>query len=122
MVGATSVRPTAASAPVTAAGGLLGRLAEVARPEGDLALDRPLEELVVGVLEHEPDRRGERVDGSLAVILGRRSRTRPAAGRRRPLRCLTSVVLPEPFWPTIATVSPGSIAGETPRSASTPLG
>ena len=26
-------------------------------------------------------------------------RTRPAAGRRRPLRCLTSVVLPEPFWP-----------------------
>ena len=36
-----------------------GRNAEVARPERHLALDRPLEQLVVGVLEHEPDGRGE---------------------------------------------------------------
>ena len=47
----------------------------------------------------------------VARELGRRSaggvravdRDPPAAGRSRPLRCLTSVVLPEPFWPTIAT-------------------
>ena len=48
--------------------------------------------------------------------------TRPSAGRSRPSRCLTSVVLPDPFWPTIATASPGSIASDTPRTASTPFG
>ena len=30
-------------------------------------------------------------------------RTRPSVGRSRPLRCRTSVDLPLPFWPTIAT-------------------
>ena len=47
---------------------------------------------------------------------------RPSAGRRSPLRCFTSVVLPEPFWPRIATDSPGSMVSETPRTASMPLG
>ncbi len=50
------------------------------------------------------------------------SSTRPSAGRSRPLRCLTSVVLPEPFWPRIATASPGSMVSDTPRTASTPVG
>ena len=38
--------------------------AQVARPERDLASDRPLEQLVVGVLEHEPDGPGELGDRS----------------------------------------------------------
>ena len=49
-------------------------------------------------------------------------RTRPSAGRSSPFRCLTRVVLPEPFWPRIATASPGSMVNETPRTASMPLG
>ena len=36
------------------------------------------------------------------------------------MRCFTSVVLPDPFWPRIATDSPGSMASETPRTASMP--
>ena len=36
------------------------------------------------------------------------------------MRCLTRVVLPEPFWPTMATASPGAIARSMPRRASTP--
>ena len=51
---------------------------EVARPEGDLALDRPVEELVVGVLEHEPDPRREPMDR-----LARRCRRRRSSPGRR---------------------------------------
>ena len=48
-----------------------------------------------------------------------RASTVPDAGRSSPTRCLTSVVLPEPFCPTMATRSPGSMDSETPRTAST---
>ena len=34
------------------------------------------------------------------------TRTRPSVGRSRPLKWRTSVDLPDPFWPTIATRSP----------------
>ena len=76
---------------------------QVARPEADLALDAPLEQLVVRVLEDEADRPRESVDRLAGDVRGRRRRTRPRSGRSSPLRCFTSVVLPEPFWPTIAT-------------------
>ena len=95
---------------------------EIARAEGDLALDGPLEELLVGVLEDEPDRPGQVGDRTIPVVGAPSRRTRPSAGRRRPLRCLTSVVLPDPFWPRMATASPGSIDSETPRTASIPVG
>ena len=48
--------------------------------------------------------------------------TRPDVGRRRPLRCLASVVLPDPFWPTMPRVVPRAISSETPSSAATPPG
>ena len=59
-----------------------------------------------GFWNTNPTGRGELVDGPLARVRPS-SGTRPAVGRSRPLRCFTSVVLPEPFWPTIATASPG---------------
>ena len=42
--------------------------------------------------------------------------TRPAVGRSRPFQCRTSVDLPEPLRPTIATRSPVSIERSTPRA------
>src|SRR5579859_5871432 len=48
------------------------------------------------------------------------TRTRPDAGRRRAFRCRASVDLPEPFGPTMATYSPGSMRRETPRSTAGP--
>ena len=85
---------------------------EVARSERDLALDRPLEQLLVRVLEDEPDGRREVRHGSAGRRSSPSSRTRPAAGRSSPLRCLTRVVLPEPFWPRMATASPGSMVSD----------
>ncbi len=39
-----------------------GVAAQVSRPERDLPLDRAFEQLLVGVLEHEPDRRRQPID------------------------------------------------------------
>ena len=47
--------------------------------------------------------------------------TLPALGRSSPLRCLDSVVFPDPFRPMIATNSPSRTIRSMPRSASTPL-
>ena len=48
--------------------------------------------------------------------------TRPEVGRSSPLRCLASVVLPDPFCPTTATTDPGSIASDTASSATRAIG
>ena len=43
--------------------------------------------------------------------------TAPSAGSTRPARIFESVVLPEPFSPTSATISPRRISSDTPSSA-----
>ena len=60
---------------------------------GDILLDGRHEELVVGVLEHEPTVRWTcaRVDG---VTGNSTTRTSPACGTRRPLRCSSRVDFP----------------------------
>ena len=45
---------------------------------------------------------------------------RPEVGWSRQPRMLMSVVLPDPDAPIRATISPGSIASETPLSTGTP--
>src|SRR5688500_6490627 len=47
--------------------------------------------------------------------------TVPLAGRRSPLRCRTSVVLPRPFCPMSASRSPAAMVRFTSSSARTPL-
>src|SRR5687768_3026813 len=47
-------------------------------------------------------------------------RTSPASGVCRPLRILTSVLLPAPLSPTRPTTSPAATCMLTPRSAWTP--
>ena len=79
---------------------------EVPQREAHLVLDAVGEELVVRVLERYPDlaREGRR---RRARACRRRPRApTPLVGLRRPLVCLTRVVFPAPFSPTIATVSP----------------
>ena len=46
-----------------------------------------------------------------------RNSTRPDVGRSRPQSMLTSVVLPAPFGPMRARISPGSIRKSTSRTA-----
>src|SRR5439155_8720702 len=48
--------------------------------------------------------------------------TSPAVGRSSPPRICSSVVLPEPEAPTIATRSPGEIASATPCSTGSSTG
>jgi hypothetical protein len=78
--------------------------------------DRALEQLVVGVLEDEADRRGRVATVTSRAVVPPSMRTlhRRSVGGR-PLRCLTRVVLPEPFWPRIATALPGAIDSEDAR-------
>ena len=47
------------------------------------------------------------------------TRTTPESTVSRPLRQFSSVVLPQPDGPMIATMSPFGTASETPRSART---
>ena len=118
----TSSRPTAASAPVDGPADDRRRTPEVARPERRPRA-RPTGRTAGRRGSGRRTRPSPRARGPAASRMSApSSRTRPLVGRRRPLRCFTSVVLPEPFWPTIATDSPGSIASDTPRSASTPVG
>ena len=79
---------------------LLGLVAE-----GDVAADRVVEQ--VALLEHEADVPAERAVVERASGRSRRSSIVPSVGSSRPARHLTSVVLPEPLRPTIATVCPG---------------
>ena len=90
--------------------------------EGHLALDRPLEQLIARILEREPAERGEPVDGNAVRRACHPAGRRPVVGRSRPLSSFASVVLPDPFGPTMATPSPGSTSSDTSRSACTPLG
>ena len=48
--------------------------------------------------------------------------TVPFVGLSRPLKCLTRVVLPEPFWPKIATTSPSLTLRFIPFIAVKPSG
>jgi hypothetical protein len=49
------------------------------------------------------------------------SRIRPSLGRYSRASSLTKVVLPAPFWPTMAKLSPGRMCKESPRSAQASL-
>ncbi len=44
----------------------------------------------------------------------------PGSGSWTPVRIFTSVDLPDPFWPTSATISPAETAKSTPSSARRP--
>ena len=87
---------------------------EVARAEEQLLADRPREQHLAWALEDVAEDRGERRDGPLG---GRPAidDDDPAVGRMRPIATLKSVVLPEPFGPSTATVS------ARPSDAVTPL-
>ena len=67
------------------------------------------EDLAIGVLEGEPDRRAPGAATRRPAASAPSTRTRPSVGRSRPLKWRTRVDLPDPFWPTIATRSPRRI-------------
>jgi hypothetical protein len=54
---------------------------------------------------------------SASAVLAPSHSTSPAVGTYSAPSSFASVVLREPFSPTSATISPGSIASETPSSA-----
>ena len=94
---------------------------EVARPEATSRSTERSNSWSSGSWNTNPTVAASRSMGRQPAMARPSSRTSPAAGRSSPMRCLTSVVLPEPFCPTMATGSPGSIDSETPRTASTPF-
>ena len=51
----------------------------------------------------------------------RSTSTAPSSGSKMRFTRRVRVVLPEPVWPTMATVSPGSTAKLTPESTGAPL-
>jgi hypothetical protein len=55
--------------------------------------------------------------GPMPAMSSPLKRTTPSLGFRRPVRTLTSVVLPAPFGPTIATVSPAATDSVMPSRA-----
>ena len=77
---------------------LLARHVEVERAERDVLADRRHEELVVGILEDEPDR--ARADRATSPSPTRMPATSSSPSPvSSPLRCSISVVLPAPFGP-----------------------
>ena len=56
--------------------------------------------------------------GGAPAIGSPRNRTAPSRGDRRPAIVLSSVDLPAPFGPMIATISPASTRRPTPRRIS----
>ncbi len=65
-----------------------------------------------------PRRARASLDESVTSVGPRR--TVPASGSRYPDRQWNSVVLPAPFGPTMAAISPGTASRSTPSTASTP--
>ena len=64
-----------------------------------------------------------RMSDSVSLLTGTSPmRTLPRVGVRMPLRCISSVDLPAPFAPTIATDSPWPISNETLLRAGVPSG
>ncbi len=78
----------------------------LASPNAMLRGDRVVEEVVL--LQHEADLPAQRAVVERAAGRRRRRGSCPRSARAGPASSLTSVVLPEPLRPTIATVSPGS--------------
>ena len=95
---------------------------KLAGPNATSSRDRRHEQLVVGVLEDDPDPAAD-----LPQARGRHRQPADAhACRRRrgrmPLRCSTSVVLPAPFGPSSATRSPRFDAQVDPVQRLVPVG
>ena len=112
--------PTAASAASTAASSAAPRRPRLRGPNATSVRTRPAKICRSGSWKTSPTRAASAATRRSAV--GRpSSRTSPAVGRSRPLRCRTRVDLPLPFWPMIATGSPSAIAQvdavERPRPA-----
>src|SRR5881396_759193 len=55
--------------------------------------------------------------GSERLVSMPSTKTRPLVGRSNPFTCFRRVVFPDPFWPTIASISPGWTAKLASRSA-----
>ena len=85
-----------------------------AQPEGHVLVDRHVREQRV-VLEDDADvaaAGGQMVDGAR-----RRPGRCPRSGATKPAMIRSSVVLPQPLGPSRATNSPGSMASDTPSTA-----
>lgn len=80
------------------------------------------EDLIVGVLEYIAHGFGKVAGADLAQYPVPQTFTVPEVGRSRPLKCLESVVLPLPFWPMMATISPLRKERLMSLRASTPPG
>ena len=87
-VARTSVRPTASRLRVTRPGIWSAGRRRLLRAEGDLALDGPLEQLLVGVLEDEPDGRRELGRRCRRSVASPSSRTRPRVGPQEAVEVL----------------------------------
>ena len=114
--------PDGRQGPLDPAVDLLGRHAHVDRPEGDVLEHGRAEQLVVGVLEDEPDLGPDALDRRPVDERRRRSGRVPWVGAWMPLRWSISVLLPAPFGPTSATFSPRPMRRSMPWSASNPSG
>ena len=112
LVSRSAARPTCSRAAATRSSSSLPRAGRDSAAERDLRLDsarqrsggrdsgtrcRPEGEIGYVTLSHVPI---VNEDGAFR-------------GASRPLKCRTSVDLPDPFWPTIATREPGSIVADT---------
>ncbi len=98
--------PTAASAAVTARPTASGARPRLRGPKATSRSTDRSNSWSSGFWKTNPTAAARRWTGT-SRMSAPSSVTRPPVGRSSPLRCLTRVVLPDPFWPTIATDSPG---------------
>ncbi len=89
--------PEAIECAVDAGRGIRCIQPKAAQREGDIFAHRRHDDLVVGIREHESDRR--RTSRPLRATSSPSTITRPAVGVTRPLTMRASVDLPEPFAP-----------------------
>ena len=90
-------------------------------PKATSSRTLPREDLAVRVLEDDPDAGRERRDplpGDVDAVV----EDAPLGRAEEAVESRTSVDLPLPFWPTMATRSPGAMARSMPASARVPSG
>ena len=94
------------------------RLRGVGLGDAQVVGDRAVEE--VRVLRHQREMRAHPVGRHLVDARCRRARCVPEVGFSVRSTRLVTVVLPEPLWPTSATVSPGRTSSVQPSTAGLP--
>ena len=96
---------------------LVPRHPQVLQAEGDVVLDGRADDLVLGVLEEQPDPGADLPQACVVAVESPPTSTSPASGASRPLASRASVLLPEPLPPTTASTSPAATSRSTPSSA-----